>query len=71
MILDSNVVLEKEAWRKQEPGVTSEEYSILLIQLKLGDSKISNQRGKVPQACSYTVAMTQKQPENANSNLKP
>lgn len=49
--------------------MTSEEYSILLIQPKPGDGKISNQRGKVPQACSYTVAAPQRQPENANSNL--
>lgn len=60
-------------WRKrltQKPGMTSEEYSILL-QLKLGNSKISNQSGKVAQACFYTVAIPQRQPENANSNFKP
>lgn len=56
--------------RRREPGVTSEEYSILLIQPEPGNSKISNQSGKIPQACSYTVAMPQRQPENASPNLK-
>lgn len=59
-------------WRRrhrQKPWVTSKEYSIDTANAL--HRKISNQRHRVPQACSYTVAMPQRQSENANSNLKP
>lgn len=61
----------------QEPGVTSEEYSTLFVQLKPGDSQISNQSGKVPPGMFFflsfffhTVAMPQRQPQNASFNSK-
>lgn len=63
----------REMWfwrRRQESGVTSEEYSIPLIQPQPDDGKIFNQGGKVPQACSYTVEMPQKQPGERQLQFK-
>ena len=63
---ESSVVLVKEALL----GVTSEELSIQLIYARTWWQYISDQKGKAPEACSYTVATPQRQPEHANSNLR-
>lgn len=52
-------------------GVTSEEYSMPLIELKSGDGTISYQRAGAAQACFHTIIKPQRQTQKCQLQFEP